>query len=266
MAGALEAIGQQADEILGDAGDAVTRAAEELPAFARLLRREPRLRLALTDITLGPAAKRELLSTLLADRVAPVTLELGSLLADRLLAPEELQGAADDMAVRGMLAGAEASGTLEEVEDELFRFARIVDGNGPLFAALTNPVLPDEVRDGLVVDLLRGRARPETVEVVRFALETRGRRDPGQVLAELAETAASRRGLVMVEARSAVPIDVQRQARLRDVLTRLVGKPVKLEVVVDPAVGGGVVARVGNELIDGTVRRKLELALEELTG
>jgi F-type H+-transporting ATPase subunit delta len=266
VAGALEAIAQQADEILEGAGDAVTHAAEELPAFARLLRREPRLRLALTDITLDPTAKRELLSTLLADRVAPVTLEVASVLADRLLSPEELERAADDMAVRGMLAGAEASGTLEDVEDELFRFARIVDGNGPLFAALTNPVLPDEVRDGLVVDLLRGRARPETVELVRFALETRGLRDPGEVLNELAETAASRRGLVMVEARAAVPIDVQRQARLTEVLSSVVGRPVKLEIVVDPAVGGGVVARVGDEVIDGSVRRKLELALEELTG
>ena len=266
MAGAFEAIGQRAEDILGEAGDDAIRAADELPAFARLLRQEIRLRLALSDITLSSEAKRELLSTLLASRVTPVTLEAVSVLTDYLLSPEELERATDDLAVRGMLAGAEASGALEDVEDELFRFARIVDGNGELFAALTTPALPPEVRDGIVDDLLRDRARPETLAMVRFALETRGQRHPGQVLSELADLAATRRGRVMVEARTAVPIDVQRRARLTEALTRVVGRPVSLEVVVDPAVEGGVVARVGDEVIDGSVRRKLERALEELTG
>ena len=108
MAGAFEAIGQRAEDILGEAGDAAIRAADELPAFARLLRQEIRLRLALSDITLSSEAKRELLSTLLASRVTPVTLEAVSVLTDYLLSPEELERATDDLAVRGMLAGAEA--------------------------------------------------------------------------------------------------------------------------------------------------------------
>ena len=265
MAGALEAIGREAEEILGGAGDAAIRAAEELPSFARLLRREPRLRLALTDITLDGTAKRELLSTLLGGRAAPVTVEAASVLADHLLSPDELERAARELAVRGMLAGAQASGALEDVEDELFRFGRIVDANGALFGALTNPALPAEVRDGLVEDLLRDRARPETLALVRFALETRGTRDPGEIFSELADLAAARRGRGVVEARTAVPIDVQRRARLAEALTRVVGRPVALEVVVDPAVEGGVVARVGDEVIDGSVRRMLERALEELT-
>ena len=69
----------------------------------------------------------------------------------------------------------------------------------------------------------------------------------------------------MVEARTAVPIDVQRQARLAEALSRTLGRHIDLEVVVDPAVVGGVVARFGDELIDGSVKRKLALALEQLT-
>jgi F-type H+-transporting ATPase subunit delta len=266
MAGPLEAIGQRAEEILGEAGETVTRAAEELPAFARLLRREPRLRLALSDITVSSEAKRELLASLLGERVGRATVHAISLLADHTLSPNELERAADGLAVRGMLAGAEAGGSLEDVEDELFRFARVIDANGGLRAALTDPVLPEDVRNGLIDDLLRDRARPETVALVRFAVETRGAADPGQVLTDLADAAASRRGRVVVEARTAVPIDVQRRARLTEALTRVVGRPVGLQVVVDPSVGGGVLARIGDELIDGSVRRKLERALKELTG
>jgi F-type H+-transporting ATPase subunit delta len=266
VAGALDAIAQRAEEILGDAGDAVTHAADELPAFARLLRGEPRLRLALTDITVTGQVKRELLRSLLENRLDAVTLEVVSVLADHSLSPDELTRAADDLAVRGVLAGAEASGALEDVEDELFRFARVIDGNVELRTALTDPTLPEEVRREVIDDLLRDRVRLETLELVRFALETRGTRDPSDVLTELADAAAARRGRVVVEARTAVPIDVQRRARLIEALTRVVGRPVDLEVVVDPTVRGGVVARVGDELIDGSVRRMLERALEELTG
>ena len=266
MARAREAIAQRAEELLRSAGDASPRVAEELPAFARLLRREPRLRAALTDIAVGSPARRELLRSLLADRVDPRTLDVVSLVADQLLSPEELEKAANDLAVRGALAGAEADGVLEEVEDELFRFARVVDGNPDLRSALTAPALADEARNTLLDDLLRDRARPQSVELVRFALETRGTGDPATVLTELADLAAARRGRVVVEARTAVPIDVQRRARLAEALSRTIGRPVDLEVVVDPSVGGGVVARVGDELIDGTVRRKLERALEEMTG
>jgi F-type H+-transporting ATPase subunit delta len=266
VAGAFDAIAQRAEEILGGAGDAVARAADELPAFARLLRGEPRLRLALTDITVTGQVKRELLRSLLENRIDAVTLEVISLLADHSLSPDELTRAADDMAVRGLLAGAEASGALEDVEDQLFRFARVIDGSVELRSALTDPTLPEEVPRKVIDDLLSDRVRPETLELVRFALETRGTRDPSDVLTWLVDAAAARRGRVVVEARTAVPIDVQRRARLIEALTRVVGRPVKLEVVVDSTVRGGVVARVGDELIDGSVRRMLERALEELTG
>jgi F-type H+-transporting ATPase subunit delta len=177
-----------------------------------------------------------------------------------------LEGAAGDLAVRGLLTAAEAAGSLDEVEDELFRFARVIDANPDLRSALTDPALTDDARSSLIDALLRERARAQTVELVRFALETRGIRDPAQVLTELADLAATRRGRVVVEARTAIPIDVQRRARLAEALSRAVGRPVDVEIVVDPTVGGGVVARVGDELIDGSVRRKLERALEEMTG
>jgi F-type H+-transporting ATPase subunit delta len=71
---------------------------------------------------------------------------------------------------------------------------------------------------------------------------------------------------VVVEARTAVELDRGRRDRLSRALSQVTGRDVDLEVIVDPTVVGGVMARVGDEIIDGTVRRRLELALEQLAG
>ena len=265
MAGPLESIVQRAEDLLGASPESAGRVAEEIPAFVSLLRAEPRLRAALTDISVGSEAKRGLLRSLLEERVDRKTLEVAGLLVEELLAPEQLLRAAGDLAVAAILAAAEAEGQLEDVEDELFRFARVIDSDPALRSALTDPVLPVDVKADLIRDLLEGRAGPATVRLVQFVVGAGTDRDPAAELQRLAEMAAARRGRVVVEARTAVPIDVQRRVRLEEALSRTLGRRVDLEVVVDPGVVGGVVARAGDELIDGTVRRKLALALEELT-
>jgi F-type H+-transporting ATPase subunit delta len=265
VANVLATISERAEAMLARAGDAVGRVAEEIPAFAALLRAEPRLRAALTDISIGSEGKRGLLRSLLEERVDPHTLEVVGVLVEELLSPEQLERAAEDFAVRGILAAADAEGTLEDVEDELFRFARVIDSEPGLRSALTDPVIPSEAKSDLVRDLIESRARPATLRLVEMMLSSGSLRDPASALLDIAEMAARRRGRVVVEARTAVPIDVQRQARLAEALSRTLGRHIDLEVVVDPAVVGGVVARFGDELIDGSVKRKLELALEQLT-
>ena len=265
MAGPLESVAARAEEALGRAGDALSRVAEEVPEFARLLRREPRLRAALTDIAVGGDAKAALLRDLLGSQLDATTLEVLGVLTTEALAPDELLRAAADLARSSLLAAAEADGSLEEVEDELFRFARVVDAEPSLRAALTDPGLPAEGKVALLQGLLEGKARPATLSLARLVVETGLERDPAKAFTELADRAAARRGRVVVEARSAVPIDVQRRVRLTEALARVVGRQVDLEVVIDPDVIGGVVARVGDEIIDGSVKRKLELALEELS-
>jgi F-type H+-transporting ATPase subunit delta len=266
VARVLDAIAQRAEEILSRVRDDPRGGvSEDLPAFVGLLRREPRLRATLTDIALPPEVRKEVLRSLLADKVSPATLELIGLLADEALSPQQLERAAADLAVRGILAAADADGSLEDVEDELFRFAKLIDSRPALRSALTDPALPIESKTALVRDLLAERARPATMQLVEFVIASGLERDPSHALEELADLAAARRGRVVVEARTAIPIDVQRHVRLAEALSRAVGRQVVLEVVVDPEVVGGVVARFGDELIDGSVKRKLERALEEMT-
>ena len=267
MAGPREVIARRAEEVLRRAGQAgvVARVADELPQVAGLLEAQPSVLAALTDIGVRAAAKKELVADLLGARVDAFTLELVGLLVEEPLAPEELLAATRDLVTTTIMIRAREQGVLRQVEDELFRFARTVDGAPDLRSALTDPRAPGDARREIVRSLLESRALPETVALAVFVLERTGPRDPARALEEVAEQAAARRGQVLVEARAAVPIDVQRRQRLTEALSRTVGRQVDLEVVLDPSVVGGVVARIGDEVIDGSVKRKLERALEELT-
>jgi F-type H+-transporting ATPase subunit delta len=243
--------------------DALGRVRDELFALVDLLRAQPALRRALSDIGVQADAREALLRDLLADRVDEHTLDLLVSLARQDALAWRLPAIMEDLAVQAVLAEADHDGSLPEVEDELFRFARLLESNPPLRSALTDPGLPDENKRSLLDDLLAERVSGATLTLVRHAVGRPG--DPVQAVQDLAERAAARRDRVMVEALTAVPLDEERRERLAAALARAVGRQVDLEVTVDPSIVGGVAARMGDEVIDGSVRRKLELARERLT-
>jgi F-type H+-transporting ATPase subunit delta len=172
-------------------------------------------------------------------------------------------------AIRGyaeaLFSVAEAEEALDVVEDELFRFARALEREQRLRDALTDPVLPAERKRAVLGDVLGERANPHTVNLLRFLVEQGRARDLPAIVDELVALAAERRQAAVAEVRTAVPLDAEHRERLAEALGRATGKRVELKVVVDPSVVGGVVARVGDQVIDGTVRRRLELARERLT-
>jgi F-type H+-transporting ATPase subunit delta len=166
---------------------------------------------------------------------------------------------------QAIFAVAEAEGDLDVVEDELFRFGRIVESQPDLREALTDPALPSERKRRVVDELLGTRASKNTVALLDFLLEQGRARDLPRIVQAVTHLAGGRRGNVMAEVRTAVPLDAQRRARLQDALSRATGKNVALRVIVDESVVGGVVARLGDQVFDGTVARKLEIAREQLT-
>jgi F-type H+-transporting ATPase subunit delta len=172
-------------------------------------------------------------------------------------------------AIRGyaeaLFSVAEAEEALEVVEDELFRFARALEREQRLRDALTEPTLPAERKRAVLGDVLGERANPYTVNLLRFLVEQGRARELPAIVDELVALAADRRQAAVADVRTAVPLDADHRERLADALGRATGKRVELKVVVDPSVVGGVVARVGDQVIDGTVRRRLELARERLT-
>lgn len=172
-------------------------------------------------------------------------------------------------AIRGyaqaLFVVAEAEGVLDAVEDELFRFARALERETRLREALTDPALPPERKKAVLTDVLGERVNSHTVNLLGFIVEQGRAKEVPAIADELAEVAAERRQAAVAEVRTAVPLDQEHRERLAEALQKATGKRIELKAVVDPAVIGGVVARVGDQVIDGSIRRRLELARERLS-
>ena len=157
-----------------------------------------------------------------------------------------------------LLAVARSEGSLADVEDELFRFARLLEGNDELRTTLTDAALPVSRRQQIVEDLLGGRANPTTTALVSMVVGTGRSRDLPAIIDELVKLSAAEGNKEVAEVRSAVALTSDQQDRLRAALANATGKNVNLKVVVDPTVLGGLVATVGDTVIDGTVRTHLD--------
>jgi F-type H+-transporting ATPase subunit delta len=158
----------------------------------------------------------------------------------------------------GLFQIAKAEGTLDEVEDELFRFARSLESSDSLRNALTDELIPAAKRQAIIEDLLGGRATTTTTQLVSLVVGSGRSRDLPAIIDRLVERAAETKERAVAEVRSAVPLDADQQTRLAAALANATGKRVELKVVVDPSVLGGLVATVGDTVIDGTIRSRLD--------
>jgi F-type H+-transporting ATPase subunit delta len=159
---------------------------------------------------------------------------------------------------------AKAEGNLETVEDELFKVARTVEANDELRVTLSDPSIPLARRQTVVETLLGGRASPVTTALVSFVVGVGRSRSLPEIIDKLVARAAEERKEAVAEVRTAYPIDEAQRQRLADALGRATGKHVSLKVIVDPTVMGGMVARIGDTVIDGSIRHRLEQLRESL--
>lgn len=163
-----------------------------------------------------------------------------------------------DTYARAILQIVHAEGHAGEVEDELFRFARIVEGNDELRMALSDPTLPAERRMAIVEDLIGVKALQTTTAIISFLVGIGRGRDIPAIVTRFVELIAATREHVVAEVRSAIPLDDRQQERLAAALSQSTGKRVEVKVVVDESVLGGILATIGETVIDGTVRHRLE--------
>jgi F-type H+-transporting ATPase subunit delta len=153
---------------------------------------------------------------------------------------------------------ARAEGTLGEVEDELFRFSQTLQGSDELREALTDPGIPASRRQQIIEDLLGGRASSTTVALVSLVVGTGRARDLPTIIRQLVEMSAAEANKEVAEVRSAIDLNDDQRKRLAQALGQATGKQVEVKVVVDPSVLGGIVAQVGDTVIDGSVRGRLD--------
>ena len=159
---------------------------------------------------------------------------------------------------RALFEVARAEGTLDEVEDELFRFARSYESSDSLRNALTDEHIPAEKRQAIVEDLLGGKTTTTTIQLVSMVVGSGRSRDIPAIVDSLVARASSAKQLDVAEVRTAVALSDDQQARLKAALENATGKSINLKTVVDPSVVGGVVATIGDTVIDDTVRTRIE--------
>ena len=152
---------------------------------------------------------------------------------------------------------AQAEGAVETVESELFTVARTLEGSDELRSNLTDARVPAEGRQAVVEKLLSDKAHPTTTALVSFIIGSGRARDLPAIVDKLVERSTSARGQEVAEVRSAMPLDDDQRSRLAEALGKATGKKVSVKVIVDPSVLGGLVARVGDTVIDGSVRHRL---------
>lgn len=160
--------------------------------------------------------------------------------------------------VVAMFEIASANDVVSVVEDDMFRLARAIESNEQLRAALNDTSMPSDRRQKIVEQLLGGKADNVTVQLVSMLVGTGHISLLPQVADALVKRASSSKQLEVAEVRSAVALTDAQKARLAEALGKAAGKPVNLKVVVDPSVIGGLVATIGDEVIDDTVRTRLD--------
>lgn len=244
-----------------------TALADELLAVSALLDGNVGLRRALADPTREAAAKRELVRRLFGDKLgAPALSVLRTLAGGRWANERDFADAVESLAVEAVVVEAETAGRLDELEDELFRFGRVVSGSPELRAAVSDRARTPEDRAELVTSLLSGKATPEALRLARQAvLAPRGRKFD-RVMEDYQAVAAKRREQLTATVTSAVPLDQGQRERLAGALGRIYGDSVQLNVVLDPEILGGIRVQIGDEVVDGTILRRLDDARRRLAG
>ncbi|MEV8429902.1 F0F1 ATP synthase subunit delta [Streptomyces chartreusis] len=255
LAAARERLDALTDNTSVDAG----RLADELAAVTTLLDREVSLRRVLTDPAQAGEAKAELAQRLLGGQVGGETADLlAGMVRSRWSQSRDLVDALEELADTADLTAAQKAGTLDDVEDELFRFGRIVSSNTELRAALTDRAATTSAKSALLRSLLGGRAKATTERLVtRLVTAPRGRSlESG--LESLSKLAAERRQRLVAVVTTAVPLSDTQRRRLGAALGKLYGHTMHLNIDVDPEVVGGIRVQVGDEVINGSLADRIE--------
>jgi F-type H+-transporting ATPase subunit delta len=247
---------ERLESVLGSGNPATI--GDELFAVLHLLDREHGLRRVLSDPAQQADDKAATVRTLLEGQVTPATLGfVEDLVRLRWSRAGELADALEELAVTAVVAGAETARKLDDLEDELFRFDRIVASQPDLRRALADRSASVERKAELVNTLLRGKATAATLRLVtEVATHPRGRTlDRG--LQTYGRIAAERRSRLVAVVRTAIELTDEQRTRLAAALSAQYDRDVHLNVEVDPTVLGGISVQIGDEEIDGTIERRL---------
>ncbi|MDQ6784340.1 MAG: ATP synthase F1 subunit delta [Actinomycetota bacterium] len=289
-----ESIRGFSDAVVEDcSADQLSGLADEMDGVRRLVDDSPDLRLVLSDPGLATHIRRSVVTDLFssqvseggvrllvfiidADRATELTQNLGWLSRFVAAARDGMRPVSDgplgrtaateraDGYAAAILEQVRNDDGLDDVEDDLFRFSRLILGSDDLLEALTDPRIPVEARRGLVADLVSSKAAEASTRLACYAVTVSRPRDYVSLLGALVERVAEEAQRRVAEVRAAVELTDEQQQRLGSALARILGHDVDVRVIVDHSVIGGFVASVGDSVVDGSVRHRLEQLRDRL--
>ena len=251
----------------GASAATLTKLSGELYAVADLLVGQARLRRTLGDPATAAESRAGLAATLLSGKVDKHTLDIvQEAVRQRWSSPWDLSDAIEGAGDNALFAAAEKGNSLDQVEDELFRFERILLGEGELSALLDEPAAGIERRMALVDTVLKGKVSAVTAALLRHAVGSQRKRSIVLAIDDLLEMAAARRERSVAKVISAVPLTDAQEQRLARTLSDMYGRAISVRTALDPDVRGGLVVRVGDEVIDGSIATQFAAARAALVG
>lgn len=266
---AVAALRGQVDAVLGrfSTTDGLVGLADELYSVAALLTAQPPLRRRLADPAAAADTRSGLADRLLKGRISASALAVTtSAVTQRWSSPWDLVDSIESGGDSVLLAAAEKDGVLDSVEDELFRLERILDNESSLTTLLDEATAAPQRRVQLLQQVLDGKVHPLTLALARHAVTTQRKRSILLALDDLIEAAAARRHRSVARVVSAIELSDRQQGDLADTLTQLYGRRIDVRYAVDPSVRGGLIVRVGDEVIDGSVAARLSEVRDAFAG
>jgi F-type H+-transporting ATPase subunit delta len=262
----LAAATERLDQVVAGAdADQLGTFADELFAVLRVLRPQFVLRRHLTDPGSPAQARESLVRGLFDGKVSDIAVTtVAGLAGAHWSASVDLLEALETLGRRVLFVKADRDGVLEEVEDELFRFSRILAAQPKLAELLADETAPADERVGLLDTVLAGRVNEVTGQLIAQAVREPRARSLELVVGTLAELAAAMRSRSMATVTAAAPLSDEQERRLAQTLSTIFGRAVSVQVELDPELLGGLVIRVGDEVIDGSVAARLARARQQL--
>jgi F-type H+-transporting ATPase subunit delta len=247
---------------LGAGADLAT--AEDLFRAARLIGDSGQLRSVLADPTADAEAKSTLVSRIFSGQLSQNAVSLLATIAgEHWSTQDDLLEGVEEIGIRAIAASAPEGVSIEE---ELFAFGGAVSSNDQLELALASKLGRPEAKESLLEALLAGKAAQGTLAIVRqLVLQPRGRR-LRVALEDSAAVVADEAGQAIATVTAAVPLADDQLRRLAEVLSAQYGRRITVNVVVEPAVIGGLRVQIGDDVIDGTIATRLNDVRLKLAG
>ncbi|MBI9000201.1 F0F1 ATP synthase subunit delta [Corynebacterium sp. CCM 9185] len=249
------------DTILSGQGNAVATAAQtgtELFDVVEILDGDRALRVAAAEVS-NPAEQRVgLVREVFGGKISDTTLKvLGDAVELNWSTPREMREGLVELGRRALLEAARSQGQLEQVEDELFRLSRILTDQPRLTQLLDDRTATADAKRGLLAGVLYGKVTPVT-EALALQAITRRDHGPVQDIAALSVLAADMQNRTVAHVVAATQLTAEQEQGLKDKLGTIYGREMSIHSEVDPSLLGGVVVRVGSEVIDGSTSGKIQ--------